>query len=61
MSATLWHYKDARGVSHIGTMEKYIDLSGSDHIAVMRDHETNEMSLLSGSRLQAMTRCTPQS
>jgi hypothetical protein len=59
MDATLWHYKDARGVSHIGTVEKYIHLTVKT-AAVMRDHETNEMSLLFGSRLKAMTPYVPQ-
>jgi hypothetical protein len=60
MNATLWQYKDARGVSRIGTVEKYIHLNGKT-VAVTRDWETNELGLLFGSRLKAMTRCTPQS
>lgn len=49
----LFEYQDARGVWQIGTMEKYVDLGGTDHVAYMR-RATGELDLVSGSRLKAM-------
>lgn len=51
---TLWAYDDARGVPHIGHMERYLDFGGTDQTAAMRDIETGELSMVSGQRLRAM-------
>jgi hypothetical protein len=32
----LFSYEDVRGNQHIGRMERYIDLCGTDHTAAMR-------------------------
>ena len=56
MTQALWTYEDARGNQHMGVMERYLDFGGTDHTAAMRDVETGELSMVSGSRLRAMRR-----
>jgi len=51
---TVWKYKDARGVEHIGHMEKAVDRGGTDVSHYMRDRKTNELSIVSGSRSKEM-------
>lgn len=50
---TQWRYQDGRMVWQTGTMEKYLDLGGTDHIACMR-RSTGELDLVSGIRLKNM-------
>src|SRR5262245_26534198 len=51
-----WQYDDARGISHIGYMQKTSDFGGTDVTYWMRDGETGELALVSGSRAKAMKR-----
>jgi hypothetical protein len=51
-TGTLWRYKDARGVEHEGRVERTVDKGGTDVTYYFRDKDTNELSLVSGSRLK---------
>jgi hypothetical protein len=51
-----WSYQDARGIDHIGYMERFNDYGGTDVTYWFRDHETGELSLCSGARLKAAKR-----
>jgi hypothetical protein len=61
----LHEYTDTRGIVHRGYMERYLDHGGTDQTAYMRDKQTGELSLISGSRLKLMRivtgepRCNP--
>ena len=50
----VWKYKDARGVEHIGHMEKAVDRGGTDVSHYMWDRKTGELSIVSGSRSKEM-------
>lgn len=50
----LHEYQDARGVVHLGYMERYFDYGGTDHVAYMRSYGTGELALVSGARLKKM-------
>lgn len=51
-----WEYEDARGVKHTGWQEKFTDRGGTDVTYFMRDAETDELSVVSGSRAKKMVR-----
>src|SRR5262249_10272361 len=55
-SGPKWRYADARGVAHVGYMERSLDLGGSDVSYYMRDGETGDLSVVSGSRAKEMQR-----
>lgn len=52
MAQTLWSYSDNRGVAHVGFVERTIDHSGTDVTYFFRDFHTDELSVLSGSRVK---------
>jgi len=52
-SGPRWRYQNGRGIWHEGYVERVVDLGGTDITHYMRDAETGELSLLSGSRLKA--------
>lgn len=53
-SGPMHKYEDSTGKMHHGYMEQYLDHGGSDHTAFMRDHQTGDLHLVSGSRLKSM-------
>ena len=52
----LWQYQDARGVEHIGHTAGSYDHGGTDVGLFLRDCETGEFTVLSGSRYKNATR-----
>lgn len=50
----IWEYEDARGVKHIGYQERFVDRGGHDVSYFMRDRDTGELSVVSGSRIKTM-------
>lgn len=59
-SGPKWKYQDSRGIEHIGYMEKFFDKGGTDITYFMRDQETGELSVLSGSLVKRMARQNPR-
>lgn len=52
-SGPKWKYEGARGVTHVGYLQKFSDFGGTDATYWFRDHLTGELDLVSGSRLKA--------
>jgi hypothetical protein len=55
-SGPKWSYQDARGIDHIGYMERFSDHGGTDVTYWFRDATTGDLTLCSGSRLKAAKR-----
>lgn len=51
-----WEYYDSRGVKHFGWVEKTSDRGGTDVTYFFRDEGTDELSVVSGSKLKKAKR-----
>lgn len=51
-----WKYLDNLNNEHFGWIEKTVDLGGTDVTYFFRDENTNELSIVRGSRLKQAKR-----
>ena len=51
-----WKYYDSLGKEHYGWVEKFADHGGTDVTYFFRDEKSNELSVLSGSKLKKAER-----